>query len=626
METEPMDSDARPPYIDASISLMDTTASPIDAPPVDPKSTLVDASSLFPSMTSAGGTSSGMGASSAFPSMTSAGGYSSDIDDASVFPSMTSAGASTTVVPPITQKRSRNSISIKRKMEILEMFDKGKSFREISENTSLSTRTLRDIKKRRANITETASRISVGMADQIKIGRNETIERMEALLHVWIVNQRERNIPLNLNTIKAKALTLFESVATERNTLGLHTFVASSGWFQKFKKRCSLNNVRLQGESASADHSVVPDFKQEFQNVIDEGDFSPKQIFNCDETALFWKRMPTRSYITKEEQSASGFKAHKDRLTLLLCSNAYGDAKLKPLLVYRSLNPRCFKKIDKESLSVHWRSNKKAWITQVLFLEWFKDIFIPYIEVYCRENNLDCKALLVLDNAPGHPQTLADVDSRVKVVFLPKNTTSLLQPLDQGIISSFKAYYLRRTLNYLVTAISGGVESVSSYWKTYDIKKAIDAISLSWQEVCQSTLNGSWKNLWPACVISPDGNYSSFEEECVQDSIEISRTLGFEGIAVTDITELLESHNEELSNEELLQLENFSYTEELRERGIEKTPAKCDGKNAYLTCCKSADKLKDDISKIELDPDRLASFNSIIDGAMLYYKNKFDKV
>ena len=191
---------------------------------------------------------------------------------------------------------------------------------------------------------------------------------------------------------------------------------------------------------------------------------------------------------------------------------------------------------------------------------------------------------------------------------------------------SFKACYLRRTFNYLVTAISGGVERVSSYWKTYDIKKAIDDISLPWQEVCQSTLNGSWKKLWPACVISPDGNYSSFEEECVQNYIEISRTFGFEGIAVHDITELLESHNEELSNEELLQLENFSYTEELRERGIEKTPAKYDGKSAYLTCCKSADKLKDDISKIELDPDRLASFNSIIDGAMLYYKNKFDKI
>ena len=50
-------------------------------------------------------------------------------------------------------------------------------------------------------------------------------------------------------------------------------------------------------------------------------------------------------------------------------------------------------------------------------------------------------------------------------------------------------------------------------------------------------------------MLSPDSNYSSFEEECVQDSIEVSRTLGFEGNSVHDITELLESHNGELSNE-----------------------------------------------------------------------------
>ena len=215
MKTEPMDSDARPPYMDGSISLIDTTASLIDAPPVDPKSTLVDASSLFPSVTSAGGTSSDIDASSVFPSMTSAGGTSSDIDDASVFSSMTSEVASTTVVPP-THKRSRISVSIKSKMEILEMFDKGKSFREISENTFLSTRVLRDIR-------ETASRISVSMADQIKNWRNETIERMEALLRVRLVEQKERNIPLSLNIIKAKPLFLLESVATERNTLALHT-------------------------------------------------------------------------------------------------------------------------------------------------------------------------------------------------------------------------------------------------------------------------------------------------------------------------------------------------------------------------------------------------------------------
>jgi hypothetical protein len=53
--------------------------------------------------------------------------------------------------------------------------------------------------------------------------------------------------------------------------------------------------------------------------------------------------MPRRTYITKNKIAFPGHKPMKDRLTLLLGSNASGDFKLKPMLVYHSDNPRDFK-------------------------------------------------------------------------------------------------------------------------------------------------------------------------------------------------------------------------------------------------------------------------------------------
>jgi len=79
----------------------------------------------------------------------------------------------------------------------------------------------------------------------------------------------------------------------------------------------------------------------------------------------------------------------------------------------------------------------------------------------------------LLDNTPGHPSNLEDVQSELEFkiffffffFFLPPNTTSLLQPMDQGVIAAFKVHYLHQSLQEIIQQMDISGVSLKEYWK-----------------------------------------------------------------------------------------------------------------------------------------------------------------
>ncbi|GLV46516.1 hypothetical protein CBL_20845 [Carabus blaptoides fortunei] len=223
---------------------------------------------------------------------------------------------------------------------------------------------------------------------------------MEKALSIWINDCCQKKIPLDGSIIKQKALKIYKHLKENGESCVSSDFVASKGWFEKFKKRFAIHSIKVPGESASADHEAARTYPEKIKKIIEENGYTPNQVFNADETGLWWKKMHNRTFISKQEKCAPGFKASKDRITLLLCSNASGDFITKPLLVHKSLNPRALKGVNKNTVPVHWKANSKAWVTGNLFREWFLEFFMPEVENYLKEKNLNFKVLLLLDNAP----------------------------------------------------------------------------------------------------------------------------------------------------------------------------------------------------------------------------------
>lgn len=127
----------------------------------------------------------------------------------------------------------------------------------------------------------------------------------------------------------------------------------------------------------------------------------------------------------------SGTKKSKNRVTIALTCNASGDHKLPPLFIHKSKTPRVLRGIDKDGLPVWYYWNRTAWMQASVWYDYLKKVN----EMMRRQNR---NILLLADNAPTHIINENLPLTNINLHFLPPNTTSHLQPLDAGIINSFK--------------------------------------------------------------------------------------------------------------------------------------------------------------------------------------------
>ena len=468
------------------------------------------------------------------------------------------------------EKRKVVRKTIEFKKELITKYESGMRVSVLAKEFGMAKSTISTILKNKDQLK--ASEVAKGSSVLSK-QRPQVLEEVEKLLLIFINEKQLSGDSLSEDAICAKAKILYEDIKKDPIIVPEgFDFKASRGWFEKFKKRSGIHSVVRHGEAASSDKAAADKYKVEFKQCVNAEQYVPQQVFNMDETGLFWKKMPRRTYITREEKSMSGHKPTKDRLTLLLCGNASGDFKVKPLLIYHSENPRAFKanNVIKGRLPIIWRSNKKAWLTSQICTEWVHEVFGPAVKKYLEEKKLPLRCCLLMDNAPAHPPGLEDLTEEfdfIKIKFLPANTTPLLQPMDQQVIANFKKLYTKFLFQRCFEVTSETQLTLRDFWKNhFNIYHSITLIDKAWNQVSYRTMNSAWRKLWPDCVIERQfdsvagtSTAADNEEESREDSqlideiVSMGQNLGLE-INSGDVEELLNEHRDELTTEELRQL------------------------------------------------------------------------
>jgi len=350
--------------------------------------------------------------------------------------------------------RNLKTLTIGEKQEVLEAVKSGKKKKDIAEEFRIPASTL-------STIIKNSKEIDLNFSTDRKRKRGPEFSDVEECVVKWFKQCRDANVRIGGPILKEKAENFAKS-------LGHEQFKASNGWLENFKKRHDIAFRKVCGESADVSDDVVNEWKINLRELL-EG-YKPCDIFNADETALFYKCMPDKTLAFKNEK-CSGGKHSKERLTLLLAVNMTGTDKLKPLLIGKSKKPRCFAGV--KSFPVEYTANKKAWMTSELFAKWL-------LRVDNQMKTQKRKILLFIDNCPAHNIILNC--QAVKVKFLPPNTTSKSQPLDQGIIKTFKTLYRKE----IVRTILSDMDDEKS--TSIDILQAMRIVDKTWRNVTTTTI------------------------------------------------------------------------------------------------------------------------------------------
>ena len=309
---------------------------------------------------------------------------------------------------------------------------------------------------------------------EAKRHKSVTVPELELALREFVLIYQDKAI-LSEAILIEKAKELADGLGIPDGTLKF-----SAGWLQKFKDRNGIRQQKLHGEASSANLAAIADSLPLLKSKCEC--YSLDRIYNMDETGLFYRLEPDRSLAT---QRLSGRKKNKERLTIALCANADGSHKLDPLIIGQSAKPRCFTNVNLENISMTYCNNKKAWMLATIFQDWLQEFNKVVAEKYG-----DQKVLLLLDNCRSH-KTDGLVLSNVDVHFLPPNTTSKIQPMDAGVIMSFKKHYRSLHIKWILDKVQRGNDIKDL---KMDVLQAIRYVVKSWEEITPETIHNCWKH------------------------------------------------------------------------------------------------------------------------------------
>eukprot|EP00968_Pinguiococcus_pyrenoidosus_P024189 scaffold4382_cov372-Pinguiococcus_pyrenoidosus.AAC.1 len=356
-----------------------------------------------------------------------------------------------------------------------------------------------------------------------KSSHRSNVEELNEALAGWLTKMEEKKVPITDAVLKEKARQLGQGLTLPPN------FAYSNTWLLNFKRSFGVSSQTMHGEADAADQAGIDRAREYIPRLL--AGVELKDIYNLDETALLFRKLPTRSLMLSKR---AGGKRAKDRITLNFIVSADGN-DVSVQAIGTSRRPRCFGRgfEAKRCLNICYFANAKGWMNS----EIFEQIMRSFNMRMLNENR---KVWLLLDNCSAHriprfakpARWLNVLDgfsmTAVNVVFLPPNTTSIVQPLDQGIIRAFKAHWRRYHVQWIVEKMEQERSEQSADMLKTNVRQALVWTRDACREIHGSTIRNCFRKSGILTAIhdaeikqlDDNGRKSAISDASLRDALE----------------------------------------------------------------------------------------------------------
>ncbi|GFS45854.1 tigger transposable element-derived protein 4 [Nephila pilipes] len=356
-------------------------------------------------------------------------------------------------------QRKLKTLSLAQRVEVIELLDQRLTQECISKKFGVGQAVISRIKRDKEIILEYWRK---NKNPNRKRKRQCSSEEVGEALFQWFSHVKNLKLSVNGSMLKEKALQFAKE-------LNVSNFTASNGWLERWKTR---NNIKFKVHHVEKQNTdSVPNDKwlvEILPTILKE--YKPLDIFNVDETVLCWKAMPNKIFAPRNSDTSS-YKFLNERVTVILSANMNGLEELQPLVIGKCQIPQSFKYV--KHLPVAYEFNCYAWMTSTIWEEWLK-------KIDCQMRNKNRKIVLLCDNCHSHTNNVHLTN--MKLVFLPKNATSIIQPFSHGVIATFKSQYRSKLLQHVLSreGLEGMSEELSNKISLLD---ALHLVRESWSNV-----------------------------------------------------------------------------------------------------------------------------------------------